>query len=155
MQQKTTYLIFLFIGGIFEILLFACKTIVDPVQIGTFVYVNKLSFPIKLKITDTYSKTSSEYEIASRDSLSFTDYGDVIAVPFNAVAGTGDLVTLNFGNGKCTKYNRDRTSGKSDGTGMFKFSQYENFSTKLLAEKSFTLRYFINEKDFSIAQKCD
>jgi hypothetical protein len=151
MKQKITYLIFLFLGAICEILLVSCKTIIDPIQVGTFVYVNKLSFPIKLKITNTYTynKVSTEYEVASGDSLSFTDYGDVIAVPFNAVNALGDLVTLNFGNGKCTKYNRD------DGIGVFKFSQYENYTAKLRDEKYFTLRYFINEKDFSVAQNCN
>lgn len=135
----------------------SCKKIVDPIQLGTFVYVNKLSFPIKLKVTDTntYNKVSTEYEIASSDSLSFVVKGDVIAVPFDAVNGTGDLVTINFGNRKCTKYNRYLPSGTSDDLGVFKFSQYENYSTKLITEKSFTLRYFINEKDYSIAQNCD
>jgi hypothetical protein len=157
MQQKTTYLIFLFIGGI-EMGLVSCREIVEPVQQATFVYINKLAKPIVFKLTDSKRNVSWEAVITSGDSLLFNVQGNPGALPFSeneSEKRIGDLVTINLGNGKCTKYSKDLSSGTFDGTGVFKLSNYNNYSKELINSKKYRLIYFISEKDMIIAQNCN
>jgi hypothetical protein len=136
----------------------ACKKIVEPIQQATFVYVNKLSNPVVFKLTDTNRNISWEAKMASGDSLLFKVQGSPGALPFSEneiEKRTGDLITINFGNGKCTKYSKDISSGTFGGTGVFKLNNYQNFSQEIVNSKKYTLRYYISDVDLKIAQNCN
>jgi hypothetical protein len=145
------------IGGI-EMVVMSCKETVEPIQQATYIYENKLAIPIVFKLTDSSRKISWEANIGSGDSLIFNIQGNPGANPFSGTESekrTGDLVIINFGNGKCTKYSRDLSSGTFDGTGVFKKANYNNYSLDIVNSEKYRLKYIISEKDLTVAQQCN
>lgn len=134
------------------------RGMVEPIQQGEYIYYNKLAQPLRFELYKTDSNSSIEYVLKANDSITFVVKGDVLAFPFNDTEienRTGDKVILRFDDGTCTTYVRNRDSGLLDGTGFFNLPLYENYSQELVNQKSYTLRYFINQKDHLLSVNCD
>lgn len=158
MERKTIWIIYLIIG-VFSVLGFSCeKETGEPIQKVTYVYLNKLPETVRIELYNTENKSSIENVLMQDDSITFVISGTPGAFPFygNEVANrTGDSVIFRYGNGTCTTYIRGKSTGTFSGTGVFDLTKYENYSAQLVNQKSYTLRYFINEKDYSIAELCE
>jgi len=92
------------------------------------------------------------------DSIEFVFSGMPGVFPFhgNEIGNNiGDSVTFRYINGNCNHYKRDKSTGVFGGTGVFDLTSYENYSLELVNQRSYTLLYFIDEKDFLLAEPCD
>lgn len=158
MRQKTAWITYLIIGGI-STFIFSCeKEIGEPIQKANYVYVNKLSETVRFELHNIERNSSIEYDIEEGDSLVFAISGTPGAFPFHgneASNRTGDSIIFRFGNGTCTNYKRDKSTGTFSGTGVFDLTQYKNYTTQLVNEKSYTLRYEIDEKDAAVSKSCE
>jgi len=158
MERKATWIIYLIIG-VFSVLGFSCeKETGEPIQKVTYVYLNKLPEIIRFELYNTEDKLSIENVLEPDDSITFVISGTPGAFPFfgnEASNRTGDSVIFRYENGTCTTFVRDKSTGTFSGTGVFDVAKYENYSVKLASQKSYTLRYLINEKDYSIAEPCE
>lgn len=158
MERKTTWIIYLIIG-VFSVLNFSCgEESGDPFQKVTYVYLNSLPETIRFELYDTEDNSSIENVLMPGDSILFQITGDPGAFPFfgNEILNrTGDYVVIRYENGTCNTFIRDRSTGTFNGTGVFDLTRYENYSPDLVNQRSYTLRYSINQKDYSIAEQCE
>jgi len=158
MRQKTTCMRYLLIM-VFSVFVFSCDArIDDPIQKASYIYLNKLSEPIRFELYQSVNNSSVEYVLLQGDSIEFSFSGTPGVFPFhgNEIANRlGDSVTLRYERGICNRYVRDKSTGVFGGTGVFDLTSYEDYSLELVNQRSYTLRYFIDEKDFSLAEPCD
>jgi len=158
MEQKTTWMRYLIIG-VFSTFVFSCDREIDePIQKASYIYLNKLSEPIRFELYQSVNNSSVEYVLLQGDSIEFSFSGTPGVFPFygNEIANRlGDSVTLRYEKGTCNHYVRDKSTGIFGGTGVFDLSSYENYNLELVNQRNYTLRYFIDEKDFSLAVPCD
>lgn len=156
MERKTTWIIYLIIG-VFSA--FSCaKDSSEPIQEATFVYINKLPETVRFELYNTEDESSIENLLMQEDSITFIISGTPGAFPFygNEVSNrTGDSVIFRYENGTCSGYKRDKSTGTFSGNGVFDLSKYDNYNVNLVNQKSFTLRYIIDNKDYSTAKLCE
>jgi hypothetical protein len=156
--QKTTWMRYLLIM-VFSVFAFSCDERIDePIQRASYIYLNKLLETVRFKLYESLNNSSVEYVLLQGDSIEFSFSGTPGVFPFygNEIANRlGDSVTLGYEKGTCNHYVRDKSTGVFGGTGVFDLSSYENYNLELVNQRNYTLRYFIDEKDFSLAEPCD
>jgi len=158
MRQKTTWMYYLIVG-VFSVFAFSCDERIDePIQRASYIYLNKLLEPVRFELYNSKDKSSKEFMIMQGDSIEFVFSGMPGVFPFhgNEISNNiGDSVTLRYEKGICNHYVRDKSTGVFGGTGVFDLTSYENYSLELVNQRSYTLKYFIDEKDFLLAEPCD
>jgi len=158
MRQKTTWMRY-FLIMVFSVFAFSCDERIDePIQRASYIYLNKLLEPVRFELYESVNNSSVEYLLMQGDSIEFSFSGTPGVFPFygNEIANRlGDSVTLRYEKGICNHYVRDKSTGVFGGTGVFDLTSYENYSLELVNQRSYTLMYFIDEKDFLLAEPCD
>lgn len=158
MRKKTTWMRYLLIG-VFSVFAFSCDERIDePIQRASYIYLNKLLEPVRFELYNSKDKSSKEFMIMQGDSIEFVFSGMPGVFPFhgNEIGNNiGDSVTFRYINGNCNHYKREKSIGIFDGNGVFDLTSYENYSLELVNQRNYTLRYFIDEKDFSRGEPCN
>jgi len=161
MEQKITWMHYLIVG----ITICALSSIsgcdkgeIDQIQQAEYVYINKLTKSLRFELYNSDFRSSYEFVLKSKDSITFVVSGTPVAFPFadNEIQSrTGDSVVFQFEGGKCIHYIRNKNSGTFGGDGVFNFEDYENYTLKMVGEKKYRLIYHINAKDFQRSINCE
>ena len=126
----------------------SCRTI-DYVVRTEYIYNNKTSQNILLKLLDTKDNNYKSYEIGKNTSLQIkieSEGEKGIIKPFGNDVYPSKIVLVFIDENECITF--------ENGNGLLNFKEYDNYTSSMLDSRNNTLIYNIDDVELNLANAC-